>query len=68
GWIREKPKNWEILKLRHCCEINPGKGEINSEDLEKEATFLPMEHIGLAHLTPLETKKMLPILLPREGF
>ncbi|MBS3788114.1 restriction endonuclease subunit S [Candidatus Bipolaricaulota bacterium] len=49
-WLMKKPKNWDVLKLKHCCEINPNKSEITAALLDKKATFLPMEHIGFGEI------------------
>lgn len=45
-WLGSIPVQWEILRLRHACSVNPPKSGISSLPASTEVSFLPMEAIG----------------------
>ena len=58
-WLTKLPKDWQLLRLKFLCEINPGKSEIASMKLDTSVSFLPMELIGDdGTLTLTETREL----------
>jgi len=56
-WIGDIPTDWNHIKLKYACKINPPKSEINNLPNDFKVSFLPMEKINEDGTLELEEEK-----------
>jgi type I restriction enzyme S subunit len=65
-WLSEIPEHWAAKRLQFLCKLSPAKSEVAHLPDDAEASFLPMECIGVDGSLVLDRSR--PLGEVRQGF
>ena len=64
-WLGDVPQDWEVMRTRYACHLNPTKSEISGSPSDTLVSFLPMEKVGTEGETVLDEHRAIEDVLAR---